>query len=272
MNETQAAIVGQLRENTGRSILDSGDYYGRGYERWNRISDDAAESRQTVTVYGDYFTINAVEWLAQRAEYDADMTRVFRLWATLDDPDANDPWLVTMERFVARLTELGYDDSDLHGQSVNTYNHDSALDETFQYIVFSYGSYGDSYILLQTHNGCDMRGGYSAPNVYRLYDMEGPHVLFDESIELWHDMPDREPLPGFEPETQHAYSWRNGEWSDYDGNYLGTPWNPEGVPVIRAWDESGNPIPEEDAPFSGGDYAFQCPKCGVRMEAFAQGF
>lgn len=269
-NETRAAIIAQLRENTGRSILDSGDAYGRGYERWQSVQDDAALTREGVTVHRDYATINTVEWLAARLEPAPLLDRVFRLWSLLHDPEENEPWLVTMKAFQARMIELGHSDAyygrhEFADFTCNTYNHDSLLDETLQYCVIYWRD--ETYILLQTHNGCDVRGGYSSPRAYSISDYEGIYSLLDESFSISHEVTppqDTELELGLESNaTFHAYDYRNGEWSDYDGSYL----TGENKPQIVAWDESGNPIPEEDTPWSG-DFAFQCPECGARMGAY----
>ncbi len=56
--DTRTAVIAQLRENTGAHMLDSGGAYGRGFERWAKVTDDTALSAPPVTVHPDYLTIN----------------------------------------------------------------------------------------------------------------------------------------------------------------------------------------------------------------------
>lgn len=202
MNITKARIIAQLRENTGAHMLDSGGAYGRGWERWGKVTDEAATAKPAAYVTDDFIQINTVEWLANRAEYDEKMTRVFRLWAKIADPEDRTPWLVQMEEFAERAHD-GYEEGQI---VVNTYNHDSMLDETLQFATFEYR--GEKYALIQTHNGCDVRGGYSSPVAYRLGD-EGAYELLDEGVEVWHAT----------EEDGHGFELRAGEsfWDNRDG-------------------------------------------------------
>jgi len=58
------------------------------------------------------------------------------------------------------------DFEDLDGY--NTANGDSCLNKTLQWEMFAIhnGKYENHYIILQIHNGCDVRGGYSTPHVF----------------------------------------------------------------------------------------------------------
>lgn len=58
----------------------------------------------------------------------------------------------------------------------NTYNWDCNLERTIQYGFFEYRD--ESYISLQIHNGCDVRGGYTIPVVFH----------YDGDIDYWRDM------------------------------------------------------------------------------------
>jgi len=53
--DTRNAVIAQLRENTGAHMLDSGGAYGRGFERWAKVTDDTALSAPPVTVHPDYW-------------------------------------------------------------------------------------------------------------------------------------------------------------------------------------------------------------------------
>ncbi|MEM4067488.1 MAG: hypothetical protein QXV17_11605 [Candidatus Micrarchaeaceae archaeon] len=55
----------------------------------------------------------------------------------------------------------------------NTYEHDgSILSQVLQGIIFSDADENDFYIILQVHNGCDVRGGYTFPRIFKLVDVD----------------------------------------------------------------------------------------------------
>jgi hypothetical protein len=70
---------------------------------------------------------------------------------------------------------------------VNSYNGECDLTQTIQFVEFEWGEYGDKYVLLQIHGGCDVRGGYSSPVAYKLRDyVEG---LYDWNVrDYWCDV------------------------------------------------------------------------------------
>jgi hypothetical protein len=67
------------------------------------------------------------------------------------------------------LAENGLHESDWGGQY--TYNCENDMSQDFQFDTLS-DDYGDTYVILQTHNGCDARGGMSTPVVARAYDID----------------------------------------------------------------------------------------------------
>lgn len=62
------------------------------------------------------------------------------------------------------------DFEDLKGW--NTCNGESCLNKTLQWEMFNLnsGKYSGAYIILQIHNGADVRGGYSTPHVFKFDD------------------------------------------------------------------------------------------------------
>jgi len=71
------------------------------------------------------------------------------------DAYTNSP--ITVEEW---LESIGVDDY----HTDNTYNYETFLDGVFLYVEFRYN--GRLYIALSTHNGADVRGGYSDFVVY----------------------------------------------------------------------------------------------------------
>jgi hypothetical protein len=136
------------RQHTGRSILDSGDFYGRHYERplpKKPILVSCDKERKEFNV-----SISTVAFLEEHFEIDTELTKEFRLIdKNLDE---------AMEVF-AKRHGLG------HVQSDNTYNHENDLSQDFQFTILSESAdwcYDEEALwVISTHNGCDIRGGYS---------------------------------------------------------------------------------------------------------------
>lgn len=59
---------------------------------------------------------------------------------------------------------------------VYTYNHDNALSQDIQYLIF--GHENESYVLLQIHGGADARGGLTMPRAFDLG--REPEALLDD--------------------------------------------------------------------------------------------
>ena len=200
--ETNQVISGMLQENTGSHFLDSGGAYGRNHER-NQGRDFASESESFVEfdARGDALEImvthNLYHWLSERLEFDEKMQKTFDAYAELPGNE-DEGWLCIMEDFAKKLGGKGiYGDGE--PMTINTYNGEDLLSQTIQYTYFEikedvYGppslqdeedeedgellvESGD-YVLLQVHGGCDVRGGYTAPKVFRVKD-EG--AMFDNA-------------------------------------------------------------------------------------------
>lgn len=198
--ETNQVISEMLQENTGRHMLDSGGAYGRNWERnQNRDFAEEEESYSEFRSWGDGLEIevthNLYHWLTDRVEYDEKLQGLFDDFANLPGNE-DEGWLTLMENFAKRLGGKGlYGDGE--PMTINTYNGEDLLSQTIQYTYFEiyedvYGppslqdaddegevivDAGD-YVLLQIHGGCDVRGGYTAPKVFRVKD-EG--ALFDNA-------------------------------------------------------------------------------------------
>ncbi|RLF65108.1 MAG: hypothetical protein DRN30_04585, partial [Thermoplasmata archaeon] len=88
------------------------------------------------------------------------------------DEYKSESWLTCMEKFVSEYLKL----PDYAWYTVNTYNYDNILSQVLQYTIFNLKGesefYEDCYVIMQTHNGCDVRGGYSTPHVFRVIDWE----------------------------------------------------------------------------------------------------
>lgn len=150
------------RENTGSHPLDSGGCYGYRYQEPIR--------QELIYHNSGCYSINAVEWLKRVLDTDREsleFQRDFEEFA--DSPEMRDEgWLACMEEWVE---ERGFE----HERTFNSYNWDSDLDQVIQGIVFS--TDGDHpiesencFVILQTHNGCDLVDGGSVPHAMSAED------------------------------------------------------------------------------------------------------
>jgi hypothetical protein len=236
LSPTDKALISMLTENTGSSMCDSGDAYGRHHEH-NQGRDFLAEpaTKFRITTYGDdsvpeiRCTHNVFHWLRQRVIYDAKMTAKFNRFAKLAcNKDSYN-------------LELAEEFAKLHGHNrstVNTYNGEDMLSQTLQYVYFETDD--GCYVLLQIHGGCDVRGGYTDPKAFQVEDFGD---LCDNARgTIWEDtsnLPDQPTLPGVPMPDDTAY------WDTKDGCYWyrdGSSALPqlETYPVTRDPAERGN--------------------------------
>ena len=160
--ELSKAIIGMLKENTGRSLGDSGDHYGRNYER--NATANFKKQAPVVARFGKGgidVSRNVYHFLMDTLqEHSPEMQKRFNAYCKRHSDEYP---MTNMEGFA----------KDMNGGSdgvyiVNTYNGECNVSQTLQYVTFNH--YGDAYILLQIHGGCDVRGGYTKPKVFRLED------------------------------------------------------------------------------------------------------
>ena len=171
---TNGVIAAMLRENTGRHMLDSGDAYGRNWQN-NQSTDFDAEPYATVETPSVYYgsleldvTVSAFHWLTERLDYAPDWQAKFDAFAEEHD---NEHWLQDMEVFAESVAD--------DFQTVNTYNEDCHISQTLQFTVFEDDDAGDWIVALQVHGGCDVRGGYTAPKLFRCGGMDDEYSMFD---------------------------------------------------------------------------------------------
>jgi hypothetical protein len=174
-----------LRENTGRHALDSGDFYGRNWERNAGLTlrDFRARPEAQVRAYCETATgdpaldaelakrgvielrVDAFHWLRRHVRYDAKMNSAFHRWAR----DREGPWIALM----CEWAEDVRGGAGLYGEgqpwSYNSYESEPrVLSQVIQFVLWEEnGAREDAYVLLQIHGGCDVRGGYTAPKAFR---------------------------------------------------------------------------------------------------------
>jgi hypothetical protein len=191
--DTHEAIASMLTENTGSSILDSGGAYGRHWQRNTGMTVDLWEQTQPISCdpkWGDIL-LSTYHYLADRVELDQTLDEQFRMFSAASD----EHYYTDMHDWVAAITGTEYPDS------FNTYNWENNLTQDLQGITF--GFCGDRYAIIQTHNGCDIRGGYSTPRVFRVTADYFPYDVDDYMLCCSNNY-------------EHSLS-RSGEWIAYEG-------------------------------------------------------
>ena len=184
MDKTKEILQGMFKENTGIALCDSGGIpqydedgnytgsnqgYGRGYEK-NKGRDFDNEPYYRLDLYTNKDekgaevlpVLNTYHWLCGRVTYSKVYNDLFYKLAEEKDPDNDCFWWPLMQEFPEWLEELGYTISNDYNMAINTYNGESALDCILQFQTVDFDD-GSSIVGLQTHNGCDARGGYSTP-------------------------------------------------------------------------------------------------------------
>lgn len=178
--KTRQILAEMLTESTGRSILDSGDHYGRHWEQNRKLAgddpvayfDSLPASTLKFSCYQKNMDIeithNVFHWLAERLIYSEEMQNEYDRFVE----DSDEHYLHDMETFAKNM------DSDCF--TCNSYNYEDLLSQTIQYVSFYSELYDETsgldlrgtYVALQLHNGCDARGGYTAPKLFEVIDGE----------------------------------------------------------------------------------------------------
>ena len=166
-------IENMMCEDTGRNLLDSGDAYGRHYEEnQNGIMTgpqkvdfwtDGKKETELIPIVPLY------DFLIYNLEVDGESERLEDEFYNYIKVNDLDPYsVINIEDTIKVIGEYsGYADLEM----VNTYNYESVLSQTIQFIMFSDG-YDNIYVCLQIHNGCDVRGGYTLPKIFYVENPE----------------------------------------------------------------------------------------------------
>lgn len=198
---TEDRLIAQLTENTGRALMDSGgtpkydeegnytgstEGYGRAYERdKNRAFKDDPVGEYDAYKDEIVVALSTYHFLMERAQihYNPEMDKPFQQFMN----ECDSYGMSAMEEYIDHLIDLGHDIGGIYGQGmpqiVNTYNGESILDRVLQFIYFEMD--GDAYVLLQTHNGADVRGGYSTPVLYEIDALEPVYIFMVSDATLY---------------------------------------------------------------------------------------
>ena len=157
------------RQNTGGSIADTGDVYGRHYDRIEVTPDDPCITWEDPE---EPATLSTPHLLDSCLEIDRDVQKEWEDWDKVkgvqDDLD-------DMESAVEFLKEMSGNPRSRLYQYVsrardNVYNMDNDLPQVFIWDVWTRDPGNEDWLyaeesitLIHIHTGCDVRGGYSRP-------------------------------------------------------------------------------------------------------------
>jgi hypothetical protein len=268
---TERKVIEMLKENTGSHFLDSGGAYGRHHERNQKVNfPDSPYGKANFNIQADGkvfidVTVNLYHWLTERLDYDKDMQRRFDNMVKTLDEDMS--WFECVDKFPTYLKEKGFTVTGLYGDSepmtINTYNHESILSQVIQFVYMEVDD--TPYIILQIHNGCDVRGGYTAPKIFR------NNGNYDEACIL--------------NDADASICCKNGHiWYTSDGYYWESNNGEERLEKYEGVEVNEPPSPDYEHPdlFIGksftGDYEYKgklavnpdteegyCPICGEQL-------
>lgn len=247
IDRTAEVLADMFVENTGTHMLDSGGAYGRNWQRNQGMTAEDFETTPLVKVepWGDdsfTLTVDAYLFLNECLEFDEDLQAEFDSFA---DERPDDAWPTLMESFTDFLEDRGELVSGPLGEgspiTVNTYNGEDALSQVLQYTLFTLDD--EEFVLLQVHGGADVRGGYTAPKVFRHYD-GGCWAIWDNArISAWTDYEESDdprlfevpdvPRKWWQSEDAGYTFWESGygqdtaEWKMVDGKVIYEPWGTE---------------------------------------------
>ena len=153
-------------EDTGIHMLDSGMSNNRHWQQNQKLKIDDFVNREMVTYNKeyDYHSLDTFQFLYNALNVDSDTDELNKLFDEFINREENkdECYLTNMYDFVSDLLEMEYDKID------NTYNFNETLTQDFQFGIFEYNN--NEYVILQIHNGCDVRGGYTKPYIFKIDD------------------------------------------------------------------------------------------------------
>lgn len=194
-------------ENTGKNLLDSGGAYGRNWERNQSKTIDNFINAPTATIEVRKYERNGkVEWdisltlsLFHQLRQCLELDQLCDEFNAMDVGNWNGEYYGTDQDQCQWLEDQGFTADG----GFNSYNWCANFTQVVQgqYLDLS----GESYVLLQIHGGCDVRGGYTNAKLFKVTCDDG--YLLDESAGFGVETADGEYL---------TLTW-SGEWINTDG-------------------------------------------------------
>lgn len=176
----ETIIENLLNEEIGKHICDSGGAYGYQYERnrengclkgLNPVDEYTDEEKKERTLD---ITIPVFDLLTYNLTKDDDTIRFEKELFKAFEENGFEPYEIYEVSDYLKNEGADFFGIEPTGitrlEYVNTYNYEEYISQTLLYVTFSFG--GDDYVLLEVHNGCDVRSGYTYPQLFKIEDIE----------------------------------------------------------------------------------------------------
>ncbi|OIO43431.1 hypothetical protein AUJ64_02490 [Candidatus Pacearchaeota archaeon CG1_02_39_14] len=168
MEKLESIINDMLKENTGKHFLDSGGAYGRHWER-NQGRDFEKEEACLTEIRADeegtitelMVTFNLYHFLKAHLDIDEvteELQKKFDEFSQ-EDSQIKETWEDVQKDFCKRYNINAKN-------SYYTYNFGTILSQDIV-VAECETEDGEDFIFLRVHNGCDARGGFTAPKIFR---------------------------------------------------------------------------------------------------------
>lgn len=187
-DKTADKLTKMLQEDTGRSLLDSGDCYGRHWERNQGADFEKQPKSQLEFGHQDgkldiLPTVNVYHFLKDRLEYNSELDKRYREYV---EQEALRLDLRSAESFVNTLDGKGLYGDDSGPLTVNTYNGEDLLSQIIQFVYWTAGA-GNAHVILQIHGGYDTQGGYTMPVAFDVTDSSGTSIFDNACASIYCD-------------------------------------------------------------------------------------
>ncbi|MEX0568651.1 MAG: hypothetical protein Q6363_005755 [Candidatus Njordarchaeota archaeon] len=199
LTPAEKLLMEMFWENTGAHFLDSGDIYGRWWQTNREYNDLRQKPEFWVEVDEDsdglyfVFGLDTFHYLRKFLVLDETAIKLNKMFDEFaEQPENRDKsWLTVMEKF-ARFILDNWEDEPEFSEAwgpYNSYNDPDYcyLDQGIQYVVLNSGK-AESYIILQVHNGCDIRGGYTKPRIFKIKGTGEYEYPIIDLIDHWGDL------------------------------------------------------------------------------------
>lgn len=180
---TENLIYSMLITNTGSHPLDSGSAYGRHWQANQKrsIDDFRAEPEATMNLADNWFDINisVFHYLNKALSQDS----ICKEYNALDCDDWDGDYYGVSRKQSEWLDFNGF---EADGDGFNTYNWDNQFSQVLQGQRLKCN--GETFYLLQIHNGCDVRGGYTDAKLFKASDdyflLDDCHFTINDNLTL----------------------------------------------------------------------------------------
>lgn len=153
----EATIKKLLKESTGTHFLDSGGDNNRHWQK-NKKRNFAKEPRILWDEYG--YSVNVYHYLCEILNTDRNTQKV-NSFITRNKLH----WVQEAEEEITNK-DFMYHEIEEWGEEYNTYNGEENISQTLLFKTFRI--VGEMYVLLQVHQGADVRGGYTQTRCFKL--------------------------------------------------------------------------------------------------------